>query len=55
MREQRPIAVCASSVRQSMQQRVHNAGLTAAALALSGLCLVGSEISADTAPGGACI
>lgn len=26
-----------------MQQRVHNAGLTTAAIALSGLCLVGSK------------
>ena len=44
MRQRRPVVVCASDLRKSLQQRVHSAGLTTAALALSGLCLVGSRL-----------
>ena len=43
MRQRRPVLTCAGAVRNSLRQRAQHAGLGAAALALSGLCLVGSE------------
>jgi len=43
MRQRRPVLTCAGAVRNSLRQRAQHAGLSAAALALSGLCLVGSK------------
>lgn len=43
MRQRRPVLICAGAVRNGFRQRAQHAGLSAAALALSGLCLVGSK------------
>jgi len=43
MRQRRPVLTCAGALRNSLHQRAQHAGLNAAALALSGLCLVGSK------------
>lgn len=45
MRPRRPVLTYAGAVRHSLRQRVQHAGLSAAALALSGLCLVGSAVA----------
>ncbi|KAL3131329.1 hypothetical protein ABBQ38_000617 [Trebouxia sp. C0009 RCD-2024] len=45
IRQRQPVVVCAGDLRKSVQQRVHNAGLTTAAVVLSGLCLVGSAVA----------
>ena len=42
MRQRTSVVVCAGDLRKAMQRTVQNAGLTTTALALSGLCLVGS-------------
>ncbi len=43
MRQRRPVLTCAGGLRNTLHQRAQRAGLNAAALALSGLCLVGSK------------
>ena len=45
MRPRRPVLTYAGAVRHGLRQRAQHAGLSAAALALSGLCLVGSKLS----------
>ena len=43
VRQRRPVLTCAGALRDTLHQRAQRAGMHAAALALSGLCLVGSK------------